>query len=430
MLSRLFRLVLLLTFLGAAPAVWASPLDQAEQLIQSGDLDAALAVLDAYQPTTIEDEERSLWARAVAYSQQNRPRAALPQLERLVTLKPASARYRLNLAAVLAEVGQDDRARYHYELLRGSTDAPEITNTLDQHIDALDRRRSWEGHFNFAIVPESNAGKRTAAETIVIGGLPFVINPNARAKAATGARVGFGGAWLPWVAPNTRARLGLSFDGSVYQDGAAPRDITLAAQMGLLNFGDRGRRISGTLHIAQRWLNDTAYTTTTGLSLGYVKNIGAAGVVSVNARHQQIAFDQVGLPSVRETLLMGRYTHNLSPQFQLYVGGAVEGRTSSSATEAGQRAELSFGGQYLFQGGLQVGLDLQAGRMERDGITPLFGLTREDTTRSATIRIMNRNWSLSGFAPVLELGFEQRKSNIAIYSYDNQRVSLGLTRRF
>ena len=68
--------------------------------------------------------------------------------------------------------------------------------------------------------------------------------------------------------------------------------------------------------------------------------------------------------------------------------------------------------------------------MERDGITPLFGLTREDTTRSGTIRIMNRNWSLSGFAPVLELGFEQRKSNIAIYSYDNQRVSLGLTRRF
>jgi hypothetical protein len=222
----------------------------------------------------------------------------------------------------------------------------------------------------------------------------------------------------------------LSFDGSVYQDGGAPRDITLSAQMGLLNFGDRGRRISATLHVAQRWLDDTPYTTTTGLSLGYVRNIGAAGVGALNARHQQIDFDQVGLPMVQETLLMGRYTHNLSPQFQLYVGAAVEGRSSQSATEAGHRTELSFGGQYLFQGGLQLGVDLQLGQLERDGISPLFGLQREDSTSSATLRVTNRNWSLSGFAPVLELGYEQRNSNIAIYSYDNTRVSLGLTRRF
>ena len=115
---------------------------------------------------------------------------------------------------------------------------------------------------------------------------------------------------------------------------------------------------------------------------------------------------------------------------QLRLGLTVERSDSRLPWESGDRNSLSIGAQYAFRGGLLVDLELSTGQLTRDAIDPLFGVRRKDDRRVAQLRLTHRDWTLGGFAPVLELGIERQRSTNNIYSYDNTRAALGLTRRF
>lgn len=411
-------------------AAAANPLARAEALIVQNETAAALEILSGYVPGSAQEEQRKMWAQAIALVRENRPRQALPLLEKLVSLDPASAKYRLELAAALMSSAQDERAKYHFGILRGSVDDADISRALDERLAALDRRKSWEGTFSLALSPESNAARRTAADTIIIGGLPFVLNPAAQARPATGLRLVLGGAVLPLVAPDTRLRFGVSLDTRYFEGNKAPNDTTISAQVGLVRFGDRARQMAATLNIAQRWIDGDPYALTSGVTLVYSQLTGRSGSVLISGRVQDINYDSPGVASAQEAQLRLRYSYNLSPRFQLYGSGSVELRESGRAQDEGTQAALTVGGQYLFDGGLQVGLELAQSWLERDGIEPLFGQRREDDKTMVSVRVINRNWSAGGFTPVLELGLERQTSSIPLYSYENRRFSIGVTRRF
>ncbi len=408
----------------------ANPLGLAEALIRQEQTAEARAILDAYEPTTRAEQERKLWALAVAYGQEGRPRRAITYLEQLISLNPRSARYRLELAGALMAIEQDERAHYHYSLLRSSVTDPGIAAVLDDRLDRLERRKAWEGYLSIALTPESNAARRTAADTVVIAGLPFRINPNARARSATGVRLVFGGALLPMVAPDTRARIGLTFDGRFFNSDRAPDDYSVIGQLGLVNFGDRSRQAGATVHFARRWIDGDLYSDTTGITLRYSRLTGTSGSILVSARYQRIDYDNPRIATADETRLQLRYSHNITPRFQVYGSGFAEFRDSPTRSDKGTNFGLALGTQYLFQGGLQVGLELEQSRLKRDGVSPLFGTRRKDDRRMATLRLSNRNWNFQGFTPVLELGYETQDSSIPLYTYDNTRLALGVTRRF
>ncbi|MGR3695735.1 MAG: surface lipoprotein assembly modifier [Sagittula sp.] len=46
------------------------------------------------------------------------------------------------------------------------------------------------------------------------------------------------------------------------------------------------------------------------------------------------------------------------------------------------------------------------------------------------MKLTHRDWAVAGFAPVLELGAERQDSNNDIFSYENRRALVGITRRF
>ena len=86
--------------------------------------------------------------------------------------------------------------------------------------------------------------------------------------------------------------------------------------------------------------------------------------------------------------------------------------------------------QKQFEGGLTVSLDAMYLRHVRAAADPGFGVIRRDRRTSLTARIMHRTVSLSGFAPVLELGLDRQRSSLPLNAFRNARVSVGLTRQF
>ena len=97
-----------------AKPVWADdPMTQARALIEAGQLDAAQGLLSAWQPAQSEARVQRLWALALLARQRGDLRAARAYLGELVALRPDVAPFRLELARVLDELGEGERAAHH-----------------------------------------------------------------------------------------------------------------------------------------------------------------------------------------------------------------------------------------------------------------------------------------------------------------------------
>jgi outer membrane protein len=147
----------------------ATSLDHVGRLLVANDPAGARAAVQAAAITTPEEEAEALWIVALSHMREDAPRAALPHLERLVTLAPDVPRFRLELARALFLIEQDDRARFHFEsALAGQLALPEI-EAVNQYLDQIDKRKSWQGHVSLALVPQSNPTRASGEAQVLIG---------------------------------------------------------------------------------------------------------------------------------------------------------------------------------------------------------------------------------------------------------------------
>jgi len=422
------RILLALVLVLWPLAALSSPLETAERAMQAGQTDEALRLMQTYQPADRAETVRQLWVLGVAYNRLNRPRAAIAPLDRLVALAPAQVGYRLELALALLRAGQSDRARYHFGLATGANLPPAIRARVQSEIDKIDSSKTWQGYFRFAVVPESNAARRTAAETVSLGGLTFNLQPTARAQPATGAEIGFGFAALPRLSDNMRARVGFDVQARLF-DGHAPDDVILRASAGLLHFGDRGRQFSAELFAANRSLDQAIYSRSRGVELRHSRLIGTKSNLSASLVQEHLTYIRPTY-EVDRTGFSLQLIHAATPQLQIYAAGRAETRHSANKLAAGEAYGLSLGGQYSFKGGLRAGLTLSYDENTYTGLHPLFGGRRVDKKTAATVQFNNQTWSRFGFSPVLKIGVERQRSSIVVNSYENITASIGLTRSF
>lgn len=417
---------------GAEPTTPDRVIRQAEAQILNGAAEDGITALTTLGPQADRAQElRRLWALAMAQARSDRPRAALPHLERLVSLAPENATFRVELAAALERAGQTDRARHHYDLARGAGLDSDLGQEIARRIDRIDRTKTWEGSFGIALTPESNAARRTAADTIFIGNLPFRLRPEAQAKAAQGVKLNLGIAALPALGPDLRARIGLSAEARLFE-GTTPDDVQTTAELGLVHFADRSQRIGGGLLFSKRWIDAQDYSTSQGGYLTWSRSLGAQARsgVALTLLHDVTDFDGAALRRTTRNLAALRLTHLVSGQMQLRLGLTLERSDSRLPWESGDRTMISIGAQYAFRGGVLADLDLSTGHLTRDATDPFFGIRRKEDRHIAQLRLTHRDWTIGGFAPVLELGIEKQRSSNSIYSYDNTRAAIGLTRRF
>ncbi|MFG6532049.1 MULTISPECIES: surface lipoprotein assembly modifier [unclassified Sulfitobacter] len=425
-------LFLALALVSQVPAQQPDAIARAEAQVNAGDYGTAISALQRMGPQAVRDAElRRLWALSMAHVRQGRPRAALPWLDRLVSLAPDAVTYRLELANTLEAAGQAERARYHYSLARGAALPPSLAEEVTRRIDQIDRDRIWEGNFRFAIVPESNPAKRTAADTIMIGDLPFKLKDGSRAQSARGIELGLGLAALPRLGPDLRLRLGAALDARLYEE-VAPDDVQARAELGLLHFGDRNRRLGAGITLRKRWIDGEAYANTRGVYLTWGQSIDARARsrLDLTLIRERTDYEAPGTKPATRSVAAASLSHTATPRLQLSFGLQLELTESELATEAGQAGAVTLGARYAFEGGLLAELTLALGRHEREGPDSLLGIVREDRRQSLSMKLTHRDWAVAGFAPVLELGVERQDSSNDLYSYENHRVLLGITRRF
>ena len=366
------------------------------------------------------------WQQAVSLVQSGAPDQAIPILERLVTARPDAASVRLELGLAYFLTGDDGKARHHIrQALAGDLDAGERRGgeTILRRIDA---RRTWSASFGAAIIPQSNAGRRTSDGTVMIGGLPFVLNQTAESGVglSLNARVG----WSPQLAEGVRGRFSLGIGGTIYEQSAL-NDYTLRAEAGAIrDFGQRD--LGAGVLAARRWVGDSRYTDEVGVwaSIGLrpSQTLRLGGRAELAERR---APGRPGLDAQLFRLTLGA-EQVLSPRMAVHGRAFLTVTDARADHESGRMAGITLGVRHLFDGGWLGSLEATVSRELRDGPQPIFLITRRDTELRLAARLLNRQVQVHGFAPVLEVGHERRRSPLPLSAFSNTYVSIGIDRAF
>ena len=355
-------------------------------------------------------------------------RHAEAMFRRILDRNPGLLRVRLELARTLYMEKKDEQADYQFLLAAAAHPAALVARNIVRFREAIRARRSWRFNFNIGLAPDSNINSATGKESIDIYGLPFQLDPSARARSGTG--LFFGGdaslrlnrfGKVPIYLGAYGRRLGYRdhrFDDD-YAGAEAGPEVRLA-----------GGRLRATATGLMRWYGKRPLVSSFGGHLDYDKlvgnkwNVGGSLLVRHNdyARRRDVdGWDAEVRASANRPL--GLTT----------IGIAYARVERSWANDPGQafwREALGVGILKEIGWGLRPQLTIDFARQVNDAKLAPFGKQRRDWLLQGTASIYKRDWNVGGFAPSLSLTVTRNYSTLSLYQEQRVRGEILLTRAF
>jgi hypothetical protein len=345
---------------------------------------------------------------------------------RILDRDPRLLRVRLELARTLFMEKQDEQADYHFRLAAGEHPPTVVLRNITRFREAIRARRAWRFSFDFGFAPDSNINSATAKEVIDIYGLPFQLDPGARARSGTGHFVGGEGSVRLNRDGNVPIYVGAYGRLLRYRDHRFD-DAYAGAEAGP-EFRLAGGRLRATATGLMRWYGRRPLVSSFGAHLDFEKIVGGnltLGGTLLLRRNDYARRDDVDGCDAELRISANR------PLGATTLGFAYVGLQRSWANDPGQafwRERLGVGVLKEIGWGLRPQLTLDLGRQAGDGPLAPFGKKRQDWLLQGSFSIYKRDWSLGGFAPSLSLTMIRNYSTVTLYDEKRVRGEIRLTR--
>ena len=356
-----------------------------------------------------------------------RYRDAAIEFRALLDEKPDAARVRLELARVLALMGDEGGARRQLRQAQSAGLPPDVATVVDQFANALRSTRKIGGSFEAAIAPDSNVNRATNARTLDTIIAPLTLSEDARAQSGVGLKLGGQGYARIQLSPRLAVLPRISGSGNFYR-AAAFDDVSASALVGLE--WQQGRdRITPSIGPAWRWYGGKPYATTSAVTIDWLHAANRRTQITVSASASRSRYSTNSLQDGGLFNLGVTVEHAMGARSG---AGASASVTRQTAQDPGY-ATLSEGAT-LF-GWREAGkttLFVSAGLHRLDGDARLFLFVdrrREwlyQLSASATLRQL----TLWGFAPLVRVGWERNASTVGLYDYHRVSADFGVTRAF
>lgn len=365
----------------------------------------------------------------LAYAGAGDHAAAAAVLREILDRRPADSHVRLVLGRVLFLGGNDSAAERQFDLVLADANINAATRQQAlQHLAAIRDRNGWQFSSYFNVNENDNAQNAPEGDNriVYIGGFPF--QTNAEVEKTIGANLGFSGVHRRRVAANWQWENGVSYSGGV-NAGAWDASTDVQASSGL-RYLTGGGSVGAAAFASHRWEHGHPTSNGVGVRADASRVFGSRARASAAAQvlrsNSQINDAQDATVFYAQTRVNLGLSATTNGYWQLH---ATRNR-ARAGREAFVTAGSKIGARRDFGGGWTAGLDFSIARTLYDAPLSFIGYRHRFTHKTATLSLLKRDWRLWGFAPELTLVFNQRQSNIPIYSYDNRVVQLHFTRNF
>ena len=405
-----------------------SPVQAGQLLFRADRLQDAHKLLEQARPENDQERVERLFLLGLIEARLGFPRKAAQRFEAILAQRPELTRVRLELARVYHSLGLDDKARFHFEASLADELPSSAEAAVEGFLNRIDARKRWSLSLSAAMIPESNPAKRTGRERIRIGGVPFQLNPDARASSGVGYLVTTGASFSPALADDLRGVFAATSAAKLYKQPDW-NDVSLQGEIGVAWLFDRGT-VSGGLRLGRRWLAADPYSREIGPWMRARQRLSPASRLEINLsalnrdHDSQAARDGWRFSARPVWVYALRALTSIETSLDLELAGARE-RHHASRT-AGLGITIS----HAFRGGISISPSLSAQVRRHAGPDPLFLKTRTDRQFRIAVNILHRAVQYRGFAPYAGYSVEWNRSNISLHTYRNHGAVLGISRKF
>nr|WP_284732153.1 surface lipoprotein assembly modifier [Sphingobium nicotianae] len=341
---------------------------------------------------------------------------------------PKAERVRLELGRAFFVAGDYGNAARQFQFASAGHPPPVVQANIDKYLYAIRQAKALSYSLDLSLAPDSNLNGGSSSREVTLYGLPFDLSDEAQRHSGVGAQLGATGEWAPHLGANSRLRLGASLQRREYS-GSRFDDMTAALYAGP-RFVMRRWDLSLLATASRRWYGARPYDVAAGgriTATYYVTpQVGLTTDLSVQTVRYDAATHLTGLlSSLGETIV-----------YALTPSSGVVGRAGISRTRARADAYANWSG-YLAAGyfrdlpaGFSAYVETSLAVGSYDASLPAFGARRVDLASSTMINLLNRHIVLSRFTPRLSYSYTYQHSTIPLYSFDRNRVELGLTTTF
>jgi len=303
-----------------------------------------------------------------------------------------------------------------------------VARNIARFREAIRARRSWRFNFSLGLAPDSNINAATDKETVDIYGLPFHLDPNARARSATGVFVGGDAS----VRLNRSGRVPIyvgAYGQWLRYDDHRFDDAYVGGSVGP-EFGVAGGRLRITATGLERWFGGHPLVASVGAHLAFEKLIGNRSTfgAAVLLRHNNYAGrnDVDGWDVEARTSI----DRPLGPTTLAFANAAIERNVAHDPGQAFWRGRVGVGILKEIGWGLRPQVSFNVAREVNDGPLAPFGKTRRDWLLEGSVSIYKRDWNVRGFAPSLSLTITRNRSTLSLYEQKRVRGEFRLTKAF
>ncbi|MBN8829746.1 MAG: DUF560 domain-containing protein [Sphingomonadales bacterium] len=404
--------------------------DIADQARVAGRIEDAEAIyLALSRDPQIEIRSEARFRLGLLLAGQKRYTDAALAFRAILDEQPEATRVRLELAQVLASMGDEGGARRELRQAQAAGLPSEVAQVVDRFAAALRSNRRFGGNVEFAFAPDNNINRATRATTLDTPLGEFVLSDDAREQSGLGAH----------VTGQVYARLALgdgftlvprlSGDGTFYGKSQF-NDLAGSALIGVEWQSGRARIIPSA-GMTWRTYGGRAFSRTTTADLRWTHRIGARAQSDIGFSYGRTHYlrnamqdgDLFSLNAGVERALSARTGIGLSFNIQRQTA-----RDPQYATTAGGSTLLG----WREMGKLTVFANATIRRLESDADylgLPTLGRRKEWYLRGG-MGATFRQIEVAGFSPVTRFSYERNISTVELFDYRRATVDVGITRAF
>ena len=321
--------------------------------------------------------------------------------------------------------GRDDKAEYHFSASLAEELPSSVEAAVEGFLRGIDARKRWSVSLSAAMLPEI---RRPDHEEVLIGGVPFQLDEDARASSGAGALVSAGASFSPAITDDIRGVLAASAAAKLYERSDW-NDTTVSGDLGLTRLLDEGS-VSGGLRFARRWVGGDRYHRSLGPWTRARTRLSSSTRLDVAVSAGYRTHDTGGDRDGWRVVASSRLLHVLDGRTSIEAEPVLE-MVEAKVDHHGSRL-FGFGATFsrAFDGGLSVSLSPSAHLREYAARDPLFGVTQRDRYVRLGVTVRHRSPRYGGLAPYIGFSLERNRSNIPIREYRSHGVVAGVSRVF
>ncbi len=405
-------------------------------LAKQGQHELADTLLQRYPLTGEYAKDRELYIEGLILRGRKDNKGAVAKFRAALADDPKLTLVRSDLAQTLVEMGEDDSAKHHLQLLEAEAPNEQVASNIRAFIDRIDANRPYRFSAYMSLAPSTNVNNGSSHSTTKVYNifademLDGDISKQNRKKSGLGSEVGFNAAYSKRLGEHLMAIVAGGANARLYTDKDFD-SFALSQFAELRYYDDRssiGLGVVASQDLKQDWSGMSYYSF--GPRIGTSVRITQRDTLAETVRYEERKYPDAKPINGWAVFTDLSWTHAFDSSFNSTASVGYN-RIKSKFDPYSYRTWYAGMGFYKeLPHGITVNLDTQAQRSEFDAYNVLGQAFRKDTRLIGSLGLVKRDWNIYGFAPSVEFTLVKNFSNLKVYDYDSESVDFRLTKDF